>query len=120
MVSVRLPASATVQSGSATTRVGPRSSALRPVLGMDDGTVSARGRVSRRAKGTVAVTLRWLDDSDRRRSLTRRVRIRRGRFATSFAAPYPVRFDGAQVTVAYRGAKAAGLRGRQYSRFLSP
>ena len=68
----------------------------------------------------MAVTLRWLDDSDRRRSLTRRARIRRGRFATSFAAPYPVRFDGAQVTVAYRGAKAAGLRGRQYSRFLSP
>ena len=120
VVSIRLPASATVQSGSASTRVGPRSSALRPVLGMDDGTVSARGRVSRRAKGTVAVTLRWLDDSDRRRSLTRRARIRRGGFATSFAAPYPVRFDGAQVTVAYRGAKAAGLRGRQYSRFLSP
>ena len=85
---------------------------------MADGRVSAGGRLSRRARGTVTVTLRWLDDGDRRRSLTRRVRIRRGRFATAFAAPYPVRFDGAQVTVAYRGSK--GIRGRQYSRFLTP
>jgi dienelactone hydrolase len=117
-VSVRLPASTTVQSGSATTRVGPRSVGLRPAFAMDDGRVTARGRLSRRAKGSVTVTLRWLDDTDRRRSLTKRVPIRRGRFATAFPAPYPVRFDGAQVTVAYRGTKA--LRGRQYSRFLSP
>lgn len=120
VVSVRLPASAAVQAGSATTRVAARSAALRPVVGMVDGKVSARGRLSRRARGTVAVTLRWIDDSGRARGLSRRVRIRRGRFATTLGAPYPVRFDGAQITVAYRGSKGAGLRGRQYSRFLAP
>ena len=106
---MRLPASAAGQSGSATTRVARRTAALRPAQAMADGRVTASGRLSRRAKGTVRVTLSWLDDAGTRRSLARRVRIRRGRFATTIAPPYPARFEGVQATVAYRGTKA--LRG---------
>ena len=99
VVSVRLPASAAVQAGSATTRVARRSAALRPVL--------AHGRrpgQRPRAACRAAPAARWRSPcagwtTPAARGRWRgRARIRRGRFATTFAAPYPVRFDGAQAT----------------------
>lgn len=120
IVTLRLPASRTVRAGTAHLRVADKTTTLRPTVKMVDGRMIISGRITRKATGHVVVTLVYDDDAVRSHHLTRTARIKKGRFALTVAGPYPVRFDGAQVTVTWRGSAKHRLAGRQSSRFIQP
>ena len=118
ILTLRYAGDATVRPDRLRSRVAPRRARLRRAMSDIDeqGTLVARGSVSRRAPGVVRLRLDAADESS---VLHYRARIRGGSWSVRAPLPAKAAAAGGQLSIQYTGQERRRIRGESLSKAVS-